>query len=236
MRTVIHSAERTLDAASATWVTHKRWDGAMTLERVRASRDSRLNTLLGVGLESDAPPGLGAWLAAQVDDRVGQWRAGSGSAGEALALAQGLAEQELFELPADWLEALKRVVTLDPWGPYEWQLVVSLGDLEPEIFDAQETAELTDQFRRSAEAYLFDNADSLDSRDEVEEMSALAEHFGTTLDRSWVERAESELGEKAAQQDERDELELERWREEDRPTGAGERSEIDRIFERLAED
>lgn len=67
-------------------------------------------------------------------------------------------------------------------------------------------------------------------------MSVIAEEFGLELDPTWVRRAEEVLGEKLAQEDAREEMELERWREARHAPGpAGSGSEMDALFDRLAD-
>jgi hypothetical protein len=237
LMTAAHAiAARTYEAPSSMWITHESWDGQRQLKRWERRLDARLGTMIDIAGARDASPGLNDWISDRVRERVEAWAKASGRSGEALALGRRLQEVRDIHVPSGWREALKELVTSDAWGPDEWRHVLDLRELAPDLFPGNEWTELGFEFLRSAESFLSDNADNLDAYEDVTSMSVIAEEFGLELDPAWVSRAEEALGEKLAQEDAREEMELERWRDarhsQDAP-GSG--SEMDALFDRLAD-
>jgi DNA polymerase III delta prime subunit len=229
-------AARTYEADSATWITHVSWNGQRILKRWNLMPDARLGTMIDIARATEAPAELKDWISARLRERVGAWANASGHAGEALALGERLQEADEIEVPDGWREALKVLVTADPSGPQEWRDVLELRELAPDLFPDDEWTELGLEFLRSAESYLSDNADNIESRDEIDSMSIVADEFGVELDSGWVQTAEDAIGDKLAQEDARQEMEYETWREE-RHLGAtpGPADEMDQLFDRLAD-
>lgn len=177
---------------------------------------------------------LGEWLEERIEAESASWAERSiANAAEPVGLVRALRDagrqtRTVAERAKDHLlEGLRSV--------YEWEQLIALREVEPDIFPLAEWANLQNRFEGFAEDFTNDH-DEIDRVEEVDSLISLSETLGVDLEQTEIEFVREEVGRRIGQIEDHLETQQED-REARRPDRRdGEDREIAALFGRLAED
>lgn len=184
--------------------------------------------------EPELEEGLGEWLEERIEEESGSWVERSiPNAAEPVGLVRALRNagrptQTIAERAKDHLLRGLRSV-------YEWEQLISLREIEPDIFPLADWTNLQNRFEGFAEDLTNDH-DEIDRVEEVDSLISLGETLGVDLEPMEIDFVREEVGRRIGQiedhlearQEDREARRPDRRDEEDR--------EIAALFGRLAED
>lgn len=175
---------------------------------------------------------LGDWLEERIEEEGMSWdERPVRNVGEPVALLQALAETERETKPS--AERAKELLIKRADGVYQWEQLLALREIEPDIFPLAEWADLQGRFQDFA-ADFTDAHDDIDDVGEVDGLIALGDRMGVDLDPMEIEFVRDEVSGRIAQIE--DHLEQQQ-RDHDvrRPDlGRDDAGEIAALFGRLA--
>lgn len=227
---IVPATERLLAGPTAVWILIRGHFNERRMRRWHFGVESRLLNVIEMARSPGAPPGVMNLVETQLERRLADWRDGRGDEAGAFRLVPVLLDQDPPFGPAGWQEAMKSLLTYEPLQAEAWEHVAEFRQLVPEVFSDDDWSELQARFADWASHELRYQAGEMQTEDDIYEIEVAAEQFEVVLDDADIEAARKEVGELLAQQDAYEDMELQRWKEEDRPGERAEESLLDSLF------
>jgi hypothetical protein len=229
---IVSAIERVLTEPSAVWLLIRDSFNERRMHHWRFGVESRLLNVIEIARAPGAPPDLMEFVETQLEERLEEWQAGRGDEDGAFRLVGLLLDETPPFGPDGWQEAMKVLLTNEPVQADAWEHLADFRELVPHVFSADDWAELQERVAEWASYELRYQADKLQTEDDIADIEAAAERFGATLDDRDIEVARKEVEERLAQQDAYEDMELQRWKEEERPAQRAEEGQLDSLFQR----
>ncbi|MEA2442539.1 MAG: hypothetical protein QOH76_3963 [Thermoleophilaceae bacterium] len=224
------AVDRLLTEPSAVWVLVRGSSNDSRMRHWHFGVESRLSNVIDMARAPGAPTALMTLVEARLEALLEDWHAGHGDEGGAFRLVPLLLDGDAPFGPDGWQEGMKSLLTNEPVQADEWEHVAEFRDLVPDVFSDDDWSDLQTRFGSWASYELRYRADEMQTEDELYEIEVAAEQFEVALDDSDIEVARKDIRERLAAQDHYEDMELQRWKEEDRPVERAEEGQLDSLF------